>query len=147
MKRIKVDQKLCEGCMNCVLACMAEHNEEGKSIYDLDLTDIKNESRNHISINQNEKPTPLFCRHCEEPECVTACMSGAMTKDKKTGIVSCDEKQCASCFMCVMACPYGILKADDINKKVILKCDFCTEKSMPSCVENCPTGAIYVEEV
>lgn len=147
MKRIKIDQSLCEGCMNCVLACMEEHNSNGKSIYDLDLTDISNESRNHISVNSNNKYTPLFCRHCDEPECVATCMSGAMQKDKITGIVSYDETKCASCFMCIISCPYGILKSDDKTKKIILKCDLCKHRETPRCVENCPTGAIYLEEV
>ena len=40
------------------------------------------------------------------------CMSGAMTKDENLGIVSYDENKCASCFMCVMSCPYGVLKPD-----------------------------------
>lgn len=144
MKRIMIDKKKCDGCMNCHIACMAEHNQKGKSIYELDLENDENESRNHILYNEKIGYTPIFCRHCEEPECVLTCMSGAMLKDKNTGIVSYNDKKCASCFMCVMSCPYGVLKADDKTKKVVVKCDMCNGRQVPRCVESCPTGAIYL---
>ncbi|WP_432667604.1 4Fe-4S dicluster domain-containing protein [Wukongibacter baidiensis] len=145
MKRIKVDKDLCMACLNCVLGCMAEHNEKGKSIYDLDLEDRANEGRNHIELDKNKIPTPIICRHCEEPECVYTCMSGAMTKNKDTGLVDYDEEKCSSCFMCVMSCPYGVLKADDVEKKVVLKCDMCGSKEIPRCIESCPTGCLSIE--
>ncbi|WP_160680702.1 4Fe-4S dicluster domain-containing protein [Clostridium sp. C8-1-8] len=143
MRRIIIDKALCEGCLNCTLACMAEHNENSKSLMDLNLHDSKNGSRNHIVLDENGKPTPIFCRHCDEPECVNACMSGAMTKDPVTGVVSYDEKQCASCYMCVISCPYGVLKSAD-DSRVILKCDLCNGREVPRCVESCPTGAIQL---
>ncbi|GAA0781940.1 4Fe-4S dicluster domain-containing protein [Hathewaya limosa] len=146
MKRIIIDRALCQGCLNCTLACMAEHNEKGKSIFDLKLQDSKNESRNHITLDSKGRLTPIFCRHCDNPECVATCMSGAMTKDPSTGVVKYDEKKCASCFMCVMSCPFGVLKADETNRKVILKCDLCNGREIPRCVENCPTGAISLSK-
>ena len=36
--------------------------------------------------------TPIFCRHCDQPECVMSCMSGALSKDPETGHVQYDEK-------------------------------------------------------
>ncbi|XUW99306.1 4Fe-4S dicluster domain-containing protein [Wukongibacter sp. M2B1] len=145
MKRIKVEKDLCMACLNCVLGCMAEHNEKGKSIYDLDLEDRTNEGRNHIELDKNKYPAPIICRHCEEPECVYTCMSGAMTKNKDTGMVAYDEEKCSSCFMCIMSCPYGVLKADDVEKKIVLKCDMCHDREIPRCIENCPTGCLSVE--
>lgn len=146
LKRIKVDRDLCMACLNCVLACMAEHNEKGKSIYDLDLEDVSNGSRNHIELDKNKCPTPIICRHCEEPECVYTCMSGAMTKDKKSGLVLYDEEKCSSCFMCIMACPYGVLKVDEVEKRVVLKCDMCGDREIPRCVESCTTGCLSIGE-
>lgn len=147
MRRIMINKELCEGCLNCVLACMAEHNLEDKSIVKLDLENTESESRNHIEIDMYGKKAPIFCRHCDNPECVNTCTTGAMTKDLETGIVSYNEDKCASCFMCVMSCPYGVLKPSNNDKKVIIKCDLCSERETPRCVENCPTGAIYIEEV
>lgn len=146
MKRIMINKDLCAGCLNCTLACMSEHNSKSKSMYDLDLNDNSNESRSYIVLDSSEKPVPIFCRHCDEPECVIACMSGAMTKDSATGIVSYNKDRCAACFMCVMSCPYGVLKADSKDKRVIIKCDMCGGRETPRCVECCPTGAIYLME-
>lgn len=146
MKRIKISQELCMACMNCVLGCMAEHNDKGLRIDDLDLSDLHNEARNHISQNSHKTPAPIFCRHCDEPECVITCMSGAMKKDAVTGVVSYDKDACASCFMCVMACPYGVLKADAQSGAIVMKCDLCGDKEVPRCVEMCPTGCITMEE-
>ena len=63
-----------------------------------------------------------------------------------------DREKCASCYMCVMACPYGVLKSDRIEHKEIMKCDMCVHRSSdgspaPMCVEICPMKAITMEEV
>ena len=42
----------------------------------------------------------FFVEHCEKPECVFTCMTGAMHKDKETGYVTYDSSKCASCYMC-----------------------------------------------
>ena len=108
MRRIMIDASKCDGCKNCTIACMQAHRETPGTVYDLDLTDIRNESRNHIEKLPDGTYRPIFCRHCDQPECVMSCMSGALTKDPKTGIVSYDETKCGSCFMCVMNCPFGV---------------------------------------
>lgn len=147
MKRIMINKELCSGCLNCSFACMAQHNENSSSFYDLDLEDTCNASRSYIALDSENKPVPIFCRHCDQPECVAACISGAMKKDSKTGLVTYDKEQCASCYMCIMSCPYGVLRADDSTKKVILKCDLCKDRETPRCVESCPNKAIYLIEV
>ena len=48
MKRIWIDAGLCDGCLNCTLACMNAHRGDQGTIYDLDLTNPANESRNVI---------------------------------------------------------------------------------------------------
>lgn len=146
-RKINIDKDKCMSCLNCVLGCMAEHNLDGDSIYDLDLENPDNHSRNHVEFDSNDDPVPIICRHCTEPECVLTCMSGAMTKNEETGHVEYDEEQCASCFMCVMSCPYGVLKPDRVNKKVIIKCNMCGDRDTPRCVEECPTGTLSVVEV
>ena len=88
-----IDSAKCDGCKSCSLACMQAHRETPGTIYDLDVTDCANESRNFIYKNQKGGYTPLFCRHCDKPECVMSCMSGALTKDEKTGHVAADVPQ------------------------------------------------------
>ena len=117
MRRIMIDSAKCDGCKSCSLACMQAHRETPGTIYDLDVTDCANESRNFIYKNQKGGYTPLFCRHCDKPECVMSCMSGALTKDEKTGHVQYDETKCGSCFMCVMNCPFGVLEPDRMTRQ------------------------------
>ena len=97
-----------------------------------------------------------LCDGCKN--CTVACMQAHRDTpgtvydldltDPETGIVSYDEKKCGSCFMCVMNCPYGVLKADTATHTKVVKCDFCMkDDAKPNCVKSCPKKAIYVEEV
>lgn len=148
MKRILIDPAKCEGCKSCAIACMQAHREGEGDVYSLDLADPANEERNFIHNDGKGGYLPLFCRHCDEPECVTSCMSGALCKDPETGHVLYDEERCGACFMCVMNCPYGVPKPDRATGTRVVKCDFCLRGGEdPSCVKSCPTGAITVEEV
>lgn len=148
MRRIIVEYEKCDGCKSCSVACMQAHRKDKGTIYDLDLTDPANESRNFIYGMPDGTYRPVFCRHCDEPECVQSCMSGALVKDNSTGLVTYDEKKCGSCFMCVMNCPFGVLKPDNLTRTKVIKCDFCAEAGgEPSCVKACPKEAIHVEEV
>ena len=77
-------------------------------------------------------------------------MTGAMSKNSETGYVEYNKEQCASCYMCIMACPYGVLKSDTLTQKEIMKCDMCSfngKEADPECVKRCPMGAITFEEV
>ncbi|ACV63690.1 4Fe-4S ferredoxin iron-sulfur binding domain protein [Desulfofarcimen acetoxidans DSM 771] len=144
-RRILINKDLCQGCKNCQLACMAEHTGN-KSVLLLDLENRANQARNFIEPGNDGKPVPILCRHCDDPACVTACMSGAMTKNPYTGEVSCDINKCAGCWMCVMSCPFGIIQPDRVNGTRAVKCDFCAGRHIPRCVEACPTGAITMEQ-
>ena len=157
MKRIIIDQDKCDGCKNCSVACMQAHREmkpDCKSggilgtFYDLDFLDPKNEARHAIVANNKGGYIPVFCRHCAVPDCVNACMSGALKKDSASGHIQYDEKRCGKCFMCVMSCPYGNIKPDKASRTKIVKCDFCRgDNEEPNCVKSCPKKAIHVEEI
>ncbi|MDR1445969.1 MAG: 4Fe-4S dicluster domain-containing protein [Treponema sp.] len=148
MKRIFIDKDKCDGCKNCTIACMNAHREKPGTIYDLDLTDLKNEARHEIKSDGRGGYVPLFCRHCSEPDCVSSCMSGALKKEVPSGHVQYDKDRCGKCFMCVMNCPYGNIKPDRLTKSRIIKCDFCIgDGEEPNCVKACPKKALHIEEV
>lgn len=147
MKRIFIDKDKCEGCFGCTVACMAEHNPVGKSVYDLTMSSGENSILNNVLADASGHPTPVFCRHCDDPDCARACMSGAMRKDQETGRVTYDKDRCASCYMCLMSCRYGVLKVDLATRQIIQKCDYCGDRDTPRCVDECPAGALEYKEV
>ena len=148
MKRIFIDPAKCDGCKNCTLACMESHRQDGgKGLYTLDLTDPANQSRNFIVADGKGGYAPIFCRHCDVPDCAGACMSGALKKNMENGLGEYDKEKCAACYMCVMSCRYGV-PAISPDRKRIIKCDFCAHlEEGPACVRACPKQAIEVREV
>ena len=135
MKRIKIDRSKCIGCLTCVTACVVSHDSC--------------DSRNRVTIDSKTKAAPIFCRHCDRPECVYTCMTGAMHKNKENGFVEYDKNRCASCYMCIMACPYGVLKMDYQTNREVMKCDMCltVKEQTPQCAAKCPMGALTLQEV
>lgn len=144
MKEIFVDLDKCVGCLTCTLACAAEHSQS-KDIVGAMLE--KAVARIQVE-SVGGKPVPLMCRHCEEPACVDACMTGAMQKDRETGIVTNEghEQKCIGCWMCIMACPYGAITPVEGKSKIALKCDRCPGRDVPACVASCPQGALIYDE-
>jgi len=146
MKKIFSNGEFCMGCGLCEVYCIAQHSKS-KDI----LKAYKREYPRPISRIRLEEKRPLSlavqCRHCEEPPCVDACLSGAMHKDEETGIVVHDDGKCMGCWTCIMVCPFGAIRMDPLNRKVVAKCDLCPGLEVPVCVANCPNEALVYREV
>jgi Fe-S-cluster-containing dehydrogenase component len=108
---------------------------------------------------------PRSCLHCETPDCVTVCPTGASYKRAEDGIVLVDEDKCIGCQLCAWACPYGAreialppakARASDAGRKdskrgTMQKCTLCVDRiynetlderdRQPACVMACPTRA------
>jgi len=91
----------------------------------------------------------LPCCHCEQPNCVTACPVGAITKRADDGIVVVDRELCLGkdkCDLCLQACPYQVPQFDVEDNAKMQKCDLCLERvtqgQQPICVEACPMWAL-----
>lgn len=144
MKQIMIDVERCNGCLTCTLACGAAHSLSQSIV---GAMEEKIPSRIQV-LSARGKVVPLMCRHCEDPACVVACMSGAMKKDPNTGIVTNEgnEQSCVGCWMCIMACPYGAIKQHP-RERITLKCDRCGDREIPACVEACHEKALLFIEV
>ncbi|MDW8002742.1 MAG: 4Fe-4S dicluster domain-containing protein [Deltaproteobacteria bacterium] len=124
-KAIFVKISDCVGCLTCELSCGASHKSIPRLVVEA----------------QGLSPVPVLCRHCEEAPCVDACMSGSMHKIPEKGIIINDEERCVGCFMCAMACPYGVIFSNG-EGKLAYKCDLCYDKEEPVCVTSCPMYAL-----
>jgi len=58
------------------------------------------------------------------------------------GSTVCYEDKCVGCWMCIMACPFGVIRKKRSDKKSI-KCDLCPDRDDHACVVSCPTEALF----
>jgi carbon-monoxide dehydrogenase iron sulfur subunit len=70
-----------------------------------------------------------------------------MVKNKKTGVVTCNEEKCVGCWSCIMVCPYGVIKRDLSEGKIASKCDLCEDEKIPVCVKKCPNEALNFKDI
>ncbi len=153
MKKISIFLENCVGCKRCELACITAHSNSKDII--LSLNEVPKPKTRIFVENINGTAVPMICRHCKEPACVDACITGSMQKDPTTGIVNNmdHDQECIGCWMCIMACPYGVInKTDYLNKSNMrfgksLKCDLCPDLNEPACVSACPNEVLEYYEV
>lgn len=95
---------------------------------------------------EEKKPVSFSvrCQHCDEPPCVYACITGALRRED-SGIIKVDEERCIGCWTCILACPFGAIRQDTKQKKMV-KCDLCPGETIPVCVANCPNEALVYAE-
>jgi len=145
MKRIYAKEEVCIGCRLCEIHCITQHSRSKKII-----KAFKEDLGRLVPRMFVEEKGPLSfavqCRHCEDAQCVAACMTGAMQKDPVTGAVSQDPDKCVGCWMCIMVCPTGAIRRNTKQGKVASKCDLCGEEETPVCVARCPNEALSYED-
>jgi carbon-monoxide dehydrogenase iron sulfur subunit len=133
------------GCGLCVVYCKAEHSKSKDLIKAFNKESPEPISRVRVE-RMGEVCFSLQCRHCDEPWCAYACLTGAMQKDSITGMVIVDREKCMGCWTCILACPNGAL-VRDVYSHVVAKCDLCPEREVPACVANCPNEALMVADI
>jgi len=68
-----------------------------------------------------------------------ACPTGAIGISENKGTVLIDKEKCNGCASCREACPYGMIRFDEEQKKAF-KCDLCG--GHPQCLKGCPVNAL-----
>jgi len=136
MKKVFARENLCINCRLCEVYCKTAHSKTKDVVAAYKYENPAPTAR--ISVyGDRTASVAVNCRHCDDPACVKACITGAMHKDKKTGIVSVDENKCIGCMTCLAVCPVGCIKTG----KSAVKCDLCQGEE-PACVKNCPNQAL-----
>ena len=145
MKRVFIKESVCMGCHLCEVYCQQEHSKSKDLI-----KAFKKESPCPVPrVRMEEKGAVSFsvrCQHCADAPCAQACLTGALTQDPVTGVVTVDTEKCVGCWTCILVCPFGAIRQDMEQGKMV-KCDLCKGRNTPACVENCPNEAlIYAED-
>lgn len=142
MKRVYVNEEWCLGCHLCEYVCTYANSGIKDMVYALKDKPL----RSRVTVEGTDKVTfAVSCRHCENPLCISACISGALSKGPD-GVVTVDKEKCVGCGSCVMMCPYGAIEVS--GDHVATKCELCANNAFgaPACVSRCPNGAIVFEE-
>ncbi|NOX19696.1 MAG: 4Fe-4S dicluster domain-containing protein [Nitrospirae bacterium] len=95
-----IDLTKCLGCQTCTVACKVFHGL-GPEIVRVRV--VEQEIGKYPDVERLY--IPLRCMHCDEPECLKACPTGA-TKKRPDGIVTVDKDECMGCRYCSVVCPY-----------------------------------------
>jgi Fe-S-cluster-containing dehydrogenase component/CRP-like cAMP-binding protein len=99
-----MDMDLCVRCGNCSFACHKVHGQSRllrRGIHIERPVKINSRSRQHVL-------SPSVCMHCQDPECLTGCPTGAIFRDPR-GHVDIDKPTCIGCFDCATQCPYNAI--------------------------------------
>ena len=138
---IVTDCNRCIGCLGCSVACKAINGVPTGNFWNKTL---------RVGPNPTEGGSGNFpdvemyfmtvsCQHCENPECVKVCPTGASYKDSD-GTVQIDKEKCIGCQFCAMACPYGVRYLNE-EQHVVEKCTLCQQRlkegELPQCVSQC----------
>ncbi|WFU91397.1 4Fe-4S dicluster domain-containing protein (plasmid) [Rhizobium sp. CC1099] len=155
-----IDLDTCVGCHACAVNCK-EWNTGGHyaPLPDYDPYGKEpdgvwfNRIHSYEAGSASESKTvnfPRSCLHCEQPQCVTVCPTGASYKRAEDGIVLVNTDICIGCKLCSWACPYGAREFDE-DKGVMKKCTLCIDRIYnetlpeaerePACVATCPSRA------
>ena len=158
---VLVDTTVCIGCRKCELACDLANKTSERSRAEFDDMSVYDKHRRpdyyaYTVVNRFKDPNianknytmKVQCMHCVDPACVSACIVGALRKDKR-GPVIYDAWKCIGCRYCMVACPFQI-PAYEYNNAInpqVKKCTFCLERTLeqgqpPACVAICPNEAL-----
>lgn len=99
-----MDMDLCVRCGNCSLACEKVHGRTRlirRGIHITRLEPLKPKRFQSLL-------APAVCMHCKDPECLTGCPTGAISR-LAGGQIDIEPKICIGCGDCATQCPYDAI--------------------------------------
>ena len=143
---IVTDLNKCVGCLSCSVACKAVNEVPVGSFWNKVIRIGPNPKYEGAILPDVEMYfVPVGCQHCENPECVKVCPTGASRKTDD-GTVQIDKSKCIGCQFCALACPYNVRYLNE-EERVVEKCTLCEQKiaqgELPQCVAQCGARARF----
>ncbi len=99
-----MDMAKCIRCGNCSLAC---HKVHGRSRLVRRGIHIERPVKPNSSATQSVL-APSVCMHCQDPECLTGCPTGAIARFPN-GEIDIEPSTCIGCGDCATQCPYNAI--------------------------------------
>ncbi|MFN2456041.1 MAG: cyclic nucleotide-binding domain-containing protein [Pyrinomonadaceae bacterium] len=105
-----MDMDLCVRCGNCSFACHNMHGQSRLLRRGIHIErPVKTEGLSMLGINSTQHIlSPSVCMHCQDPECLTGCPTGAIGRFGD-GQIDIDPKTCIGCGDCATQCPYNAI--------------------------------------
>lgn len=147
---IVTDLNRCTGCLSCMVACKSINNVPIGSFWQK-VVRVGPTPKYPGAVPPDVEMyfLPISCQHCENPECVKVCPTGASHK-LEDGSVQVDKSKCIGCQFCAMSCPYGVRYLND-EERVVEKCTLCEQRTaqgdLPQCVTVCTARARYFGDI
>jgi Fe-S-cluster-containing dehydrogenase component len=99
-----MDMDLCVRCGNCSLACHKMHGQSRLTRRGIHITRLKAENARALQ----SVLSPAVCLHCQDPECLTGCPTGAIGRFE-AGQIDIEQSSCIGCGDCATQCPYNAI--------------------------------------
>lgn len=99
-----MDMDKCVRCGNCSMACQQVHGQSRLLRRGIHIERVKN----HGGVSSEQILVPSVCMHCQDPECLTGCPTGAIGRFEN-GQIDIDPKTCIGCGDCATQCPYNAI--------------------------------------
>jgi Fe-S-cluster-containing dehydrogenase component len=148
MKVFVFDNKKCNGCYGCQLACKDEHVGNDWSPIAAPQPDTGHFWCRMNEVTHGQVPKvrieywPTICNHCDNAPCIEAAPDAVYRRDD--GLIVIDTEKAKGNKTLVNACPYNTIYWNE-ELGLPQKCTGCAhlvdEGMLPHCVDLCATGA------
>ena len=123
-----VEMNKCLGCFSCMSVCSVAQQRD----HSLTKSAIKVRTTGGMT----SRFIAIVCLGCQEPACMEACPTGALTKRDGGGVVL-NEKICIGCRKCQGSCIVRAVNFNEATKKPIIckHCGICTRFCPHECLQ------------